>query len=198
MQKYFSIIILFPIILSIILSSIFIPSIVNELGKSGINVQLVSSNLGTTGKTNNILYTGISSFSWPTPNYKIITSSFGYRVAPATGASSYHGGIDIGAPQGTPILAIQNGIISFAGWNGANGYTVKIIHQDGYESTYGHVNPNLIVKKGEQVMQNQVIAYVGPKYIEPKAYTTYKDPTRRTNKWSYYRPAFTFCNFEGW
>ena len=67
------------------------------------------------------------------------------------GAGTYHGGIDIGAPQGTKILAIDSGTIIRASWYGADGYTVMIDHGNGYVSTYGHVNPNFIVSVGDKV-----------------------------------------------
>lgn len=45
-------------------------------------------------------------FIWPIPGYYNITSSFGKRISPTTGASSYHTGIDIGAPEGTSLIAV--------------------------------------------------------------------------------------------
>lgn len=55
-------------------------------------------------------------FVWPTPGYKTITSPFGYRVAPTTGAGTYHGGIDIGAPTGCPILSAFSGKVTYIGF----------------------------------------------------------------------------------
>ncbi len=93
------------------------------------------------------------------------------------GASSYHGGIDIGAREGSNIYAIASGIVTKASWGGANGYCIMIDHQNGYVSTYAHVNPNLIVSVGERVYQGEHIANVGPKYVEAKPFTTFKDST---------------------
>ena len=95
------------------------------------------------------------------------------------GASTYHGGIDIGAKEGSNIYAIASGIVIKASWGGANGYCVMINHQNGYISTYAHVNPNIIVSVGERVYQGQHIANVGPKYVEEKSFTTIKDSTGR-------------------
>lgn len=57
-------------------------------------------------------YTGLdisdSNFVWPTPGFNYITSGFGYRKSPTTGAGTYHSGIDIGAPQGSNIVACQS------------------------------------------------------------------------------------------
>ena len=114
-------------------------------------------------------------FIWPTPGYTYITSNFGYRKAPTGGASTYHGGIDIGAKEGSRILAIASGIVIKASWGGANGYCVMINHQNGFISTYAHVNPNFVVSVGDKVYQGQYIANVGPKYVKETSYTTYKD-----------------------
>lgn len=55
-----------------------------------------------------------SGFIWPAPGYTRINSYFGKRTSPTAGASSYHKGIDIGAPQGAKLVAIADGSISFA------------------------------------------------------------------------------------
>ena len=109
------------------------------------------------------------------PKYTTITSKFGYRKAPANGAATYHGGIDIAAPEGSKILSVADGTIYYAGWYGANGYTVIIEHENGYKSTYGHVSPIFIVSVGDFVKKGDIIARVGPKYIEKKSYTKYVD-----------------------
>ncbi len=98
---------------------------------------------------------------------------------PHGGASTYHGGIDIGAKEGSKILAIDDGVVCFVGWNGANGYTIKINHKGGIQSTYGHVNPNFLVAINETISRGQHIANVGPKYVEKTSYTTYKDSNRQ-------------------
>lgn len=96
------------------------------------------------------------------------------------GASTYHGGIDIGAKEGSRIYAIAAGKVIKASWGGANGYCVIINHQNGYISTYAHVSPNFVVKVGDDIRQGQYIANVGPKYVETKSYTTYKDSAGKT------------------
>lgn len=71
--------------------------------------------------SSNINYFEISNseFMWPTPGYTTITSNFGYRKSPTSGASSYHSGIDIGAPTGSNIVAIFSGTVSYIGFSGA-------------------------------------------------------------------------------
>ena len=55
-----------------------------------------------------------SGFVWPAPGYLRINSYFGKRTSPTQGASSYHKGIDIGAPEGAKLVAICDGTITFA------------------------------------------------------------------------------------
>ena len=64
------------------------------------------------------------------------------------------------------------------GWNGANGYTIIILHNNNSKSTYGHLSEKFIVNLGEKVKKGQIIGKIGPKYITPKSYTIYKDSTR--------------------
>lgn len=57
-------------------------------------------------------------FIWPIPDYTKITSPFGKRISPTAGASSFHKGIDIGAPEGTKLYAVCDGEITFADFLG--------------------------------------------------------------------------------
>lgn len=70
--------------------------------------------------TENIIFSDISpsGYLWPTPGYTTINSYFGRRNSPTIGASSYHKGIDIGAPEGSKLLAVCNGKITFTGFLG--------------------------------------------------------------------------------
>ena len=60
----------------------------------------------------------ISGFAWPIPGYSRITSPFGKRVSPTAGASNFHKGIDIGAPEGTFLIAAIDGTITYVGFLG--------------------------------------------------------------------------------
>ena len=135
-----------------------------------------------------------SNFIWPAPGYNKITSYFGYRNAPTSGAGTYHGGIDIAAPENTNIYAIDSGIVSHAGWLGANGYTVVITHNNNYQSTYGHVSPNFLVSVGDYITKGDLIAKVGPKYVNKASYTTYKDSTGKYTNGATTRSTFALCN----
>ena len=103
-------------------------------------------------------------FVWPIPGYTRISSYFGKRVSPTSGASSSHSGIDIPAPEGTKLIAVADGEITFTQFLGAGGYTITLSFGN-YKVTYCHCSPNYIVKVGDKVKQGQVIGYVGPKYV---------------------------------
>ena len=80
-----------------------------------------------------------------------ITSPFGYRTDPVTGATAFHAGIDFGAPCGTPIKAAGTGVIISAGFNsGGYGNMTLINHGDGLSTLYGHQS-SIIVSPGQSV-----------------------------------------------
>ncbi len=108
-------------------------------------------------------YGSVGVAGWPVPEeygLENITSPFGYRIHPVTGVESFHNGVDIGAPLGTPIFAIQDGVVSYAG--SANGYGTLIIidHEDGMQSYYGH-SQTLYVTEGQEVSAGEQIAEMG-------------------------------------
>ena len=89
-----------------------------------------------------------------------ITSHFGYRNTGISGASNYHQAIDIAAPSGTPVVAVDGGTVIFAGYNGAGGKTVKIQHDDGTITYYQHLSW-WDAHVGDTVGQGQTIGNVG-------------------------------------
>ncbi len=97
---------------------------------------------------------------WPAGTMADITSGFGPRSSPTAGASSNHPGIDIGLPEGTPIVAAHSGVVSFAGYAGGYGNYTVIDNGDGVSTCYGHQS-QIIVSVGQQVQAGQVIGYVG-------------------------------------
>ena len=105
-----------------------------------------------------------SGYVWPAPGYTTINSYFGYRTSPTAGASSYHSGLDIGAPEGSTLIAVTNGTITFTGFLGGGGYTITL-SSGNMKFTYCHVSPIYIVHEGDTIVQGQVIGYVGPKNV---------------------------------
>ncbi len=71
-----------------------------------------------------------------------------------------HNGIDLAAPQGTPIFAVHAGTVTLARWNGGYGYAVIIDHGDGVQTLYGH-NSELLVSEGQEVSAGERIALAG-------------------------------------
>lgn len=115
-----------------------------------------------------------SEFVWPTPGYTTITSPFGYRVSPTSGASTNHSGIDIAAPTNSNIVAIFSGTVTYIGFSGAGGYTVTIKNNN-YTVSYCHVSPIFLVYVGQYVNKGDIIATVGPKNVYGVPNNPYKD-----------------------
>ena len=65
-----------------------------------------------------------------------INSYFGKRIAPTSGASTFHKGIDIGAPEGFEFVACSDGIITFASFLGGGGYTITLTDIDNSKRRY--------------------------------------------------------------
>lgn len=104
----------------------------------------------------------ISLSGWAKPVNGSITSSFGYRIPPTQGASSFHQGTDLGAGCGSNIYAAHGGTVVYAGWNGGYGNFVLIDHGDGVRTAYAHiVNGGILVSYGQSVDVGQHIAEVG-------------------------------------
>ncbi len=115
-----------------------------------------------------------SGFVWPTPGYNTITSNYGYRNAPTSGAGTFHSGIDIGAPTGADIIAVFSGTVTYIGFSGPNGYTITI--SDGcYTCNYSHISPYFLVYVGQFINQGDLIATVGPKNVYGVPNNPYKD-----------------------
>jgi len=89
-----------------------------------------------------------------------ISSRFGKRVHPITGKTSLHQGLDIAAPEGTPIEAARPGTVTFAGEKGGYGLVVYIDHGDGLETRYAHCSA-LNVKTGQKIPQGHIVGEVG-------------------------------------
>lgn len=88
------------------------------------------------------------------------SSNYGYRVDPITGRSTFHTGVDLIAPPGTPVLSAAGGVVSAAGFVPEYGLIVDIDHDNGLTTRYAHLSKSL-VKVGDVVLKGQAVAQVG-------------------------------------
>ena len=103
----------------------------------------------------------VSNSSWLRPcSYVKMTSPFGMRESPTAGASTYHQGVDLAGPEGTPIYATRSGRVTVASYSNSAGNYVSINHLDGYASIYMHLR-NTVVSSGQTVSAGQLIGYMG-------------------------------------
>lgn len=102
--------------------------------------------------------------TWVVPcSYTVVTSAWGYRTHPISGKPNvFHNGVDLAGYgiNGKPVYATRAGVVTFAGWNGNGGWTIKIDHLDGYSSYYMHLSA-YTVKVGDYVVAGQQIGKVG-------------------------------------
>ena len=103
-------------------------------------------------------YTG--GFTWPVPDSKRVTSDFGPRPSPKPGASTNHKGIDIGAPEGSKIVAAAPGKVIISRYSSSAGYYISIDHGGGLCTVYMHCD-ELLADVGDVVAGGEVIAKVG-------------------------------------
>ncbi|NUS39216.1 MAG: M23 family metallopeptidase, partial [Lysobacter sp.] len=89
-----------------------------------------------------------------------ITSGFGGRADPFGGGAAFHKGIDFHASIGDPVLAVADGVVSYAGDRSGYGNVVEIDHGNGYVTRYAH-NAQLLVRVGELVHQGDQVARAG-------------------------------------
>jgi murein DD-endopeptidase MepM/ murein hydrolase activator NlpD len=91
-----------------------------------------------------------------------ISSGFGMRFHPVLGYTRMHKGIDFAVPVGTPVMAAGGGVVQIAGRLGGYGNYLRINHQNGYGTAYGHLSrlaPG--IHAGSHVHQGQIVAYSG-------------------------------------
>ncbi len=89
-----------------------------------------------------------------------MSSSFGLRRHPILGYRRMHSGVDYAARYGSPIVAVSDGVISYAGRHGGHGNYVRVEHGGGLGSGYAHMS-RIAVDSGSRVRAGQVIGYVG-------------------------------------
>lgn len=103
---------------------------------------------------------GETSYNFPLAGKPRVTSGFGMRTHPVLGIRKMHNGVDFAAPTGTPVLAIQSGIVMTVAEDGAAGKYIKIKHANGEVSSYLHLHAQ-DVDVGDSVSTGQRIGEVG-------------------------------------
>jgi len=108
---------------------------------------------------------------WPVQG--LISSGYGYREHPKFGDQKFHSGVDIIVPQGTPVKATADGIVSYSGSSEGSGNTVVIEHGHGFSTAYAHNLRNL-VRVGQRVKREDVIAITGSTGISTGPHVHYE------------------------
>lgn len=92
--------------------------------------------------------------------YSRVTSGFDMRVHPISRQWKAHLGVDYGAPTGTPVRTVGDGVVEFAGWQNGFGNVIIVQHRNQHSTVYGHLS-RIGVRKGQTVEQGQFIGNVG-------------------------------------
>jgi murein DD-endopeptidase MepM/ murein hydrolase activator NlpD len=108
-------------------------------------------------------------------NNAIMRSGFGGRRHPILGYTKMHTGVDWATPYGTPIFASGYGVVEKVGWEGGYGKYVRLKHNNGYETAYGHMSAFAKgMEPGKRVRQGQVIGFVGSTGMSTGAHVHYE------------------------
>ena len=89
-----------------------------------------------------------------------VSSFYGKRIDPFSGKKAFHRGIDVAGKEGTGVIAVADGMVTWIGERGGYGGLVEIDHGNGYVTRYAH-NKTIKVALGELVAKGQVIALMG-------------------------------------
>lgn len=124
-------------------------------------------------------------------------SPFGYRFHPILHIYRMHAGVDLSAPEGTPIHASGQGTVFTAGVQSGYGNVVKIDHGFGYTTVYGHMS-RIAVKEGQKVNRGDIIGYVGSTGLSTSPHCHYE--VRINNKpvdpVNYYKSGMTESEYQ--
>ena len=120
---------------------------------------------------------------YPLPVPAPITSRYGWRVHPVKGDRRFHAGVDLGAAQGTPILATRNGQVAVADRMGGYGIAVVLKHSQGKQDTlYAHMS-EMFVRPGEQVKPGTIIGRVGSTGLSTGPHLHYETRRQQGSSW---------------
>lgn len=99
-------------------------------------------------------------FQWPAPAFTRISDDYGNRMHPTLNIQKFHNGIDMAAPNGSPILAAYDGEVVAAAYSSSMGNYIMVNHGDGLYTIYMHASA-LYVNQGDIVGKGEKIAAVG-------------------------------------
>jgi murein DD-endopeptidase MepM/ murein hydrolase activator NlpD len=100
-----------------------------------------------------------ASLLWPTRTTRL-SSTFGYRINPITGEGQLHRGVDVPAPCGSEVVAVEEGTVTFAEWTESSGNTISIAHEGGWVTRYAHLS-RLAVHAGQHVAAGAHLGLTG-------------------------------------
>lgn len=109
-------------------------------------------------------------FVYPGPIYYPVTSPFGPRPAPVPGASTFHQGVDLDYPQGTPVWAAADGTVIYCAYEGGAGNTLTIDHGGGWQTRYHHLERSSVgygakVRARQEVGRSDTTGNVGGPHL---------------------------------
>lgn len=119
------------------------------------------------------------------PTFGRISSGYGWRTHPISGKRTFHHGVDLSNKSGTPIYATADGVVKLTTRTALMGRYIKLGHEFGFETIYGHLK-KILVKKGQQVKRGQIIALMGNTgdstgshlHYEVHRYNRYRNPAK--------------------
>lgn len=89
-----------------------------------------------------------------------LSSTYGYRLDPFNGKKTFHSGIDFAAKEGSEVIAVANGLVSYTGKRTGYGQVIELDHGNGYVTRYAH-NKKILVKTGDRIIKGTPIALIG-------------------------------------
>jgi len=98
---------------------------------------------------------------WPEPHKINARSPYGWRVHPITGKRTFHHGVDVALPVGTPLTAPADGVVVKKGNGPSGGVTLILKHEDNRHTVYYHLQKPSHLAKGAQVKRGELLGFSG-------------------------------------
>ncbi|MCR5831197.1 MAG: peptidoglycan DD-metalloendopeptidase family protein [Lachnospiraceae bacterium] len=132
-----------------------------------------------------IVYDG-GQFKWPAPSYVRISDDYGNRIHPILGTQQFHNGVDMAAPNGSPILAAYDGEVIAASYSPTMGNYIMIDHGDGLITIYMHAS-SVSVSQGTMVARGEQIGCVGStgRSTGPHLHFSVRENGQYVSPWNY-------------